>query len=166
MQSIYHIILIVHIISGFLGLVSGTAALSLTSKIKLHKKIGQLFFYSMLFVFLTSTAMCYLKTNVFLLLVGFFSFYMACTGYRVLAHKKLATLAYAPLLKDKIIFLFGFLSGISICVLGFLILKNNSGFAVVCFFFGLISIFLALNDIQKFYKTPLKLRSYQLDLGP
>ena len=158
-MKIYTILLFIHIVAGAIGLIGGTYIMFAKKGTKIHKSAGKIFFYSMVFIFLTCCAMCYLKTNYFLLLVGFFSFYMACTGYRVLAHKKLAAAKYSPFILDKLIFLFGFLSGISIIILGFSILKPNFGFAIVCFFFGKLSIFLSVNDMMKFYRTPIK-RNY------
>ena len=149
--TLYNIILIVHIISGFLGLVCGTIAIMQTNFIKTHKKAGKIFIYAMFFIFITSSMMCYLKTNIFLLLVGFFSFYLACTGYRSLQLKSIYKNNLKPQFIDYAIAITGVLAGISIYILAYLYFANASNFGFVCVVFGSVSMFLGVLDIRKFY---------------
>ncbi len=149
----YNIVLIVHVISGFLGLLCGTIAFTRTNFIKIHKKAGKIFFYAMVFIFMTSTIMCYLKTNIFLLLVGFFSFYLASTGYRTLQLKSIYKNNLKPQFIDYAISTVGILAGISIYILAYFYFANASNFGFVCVVFGSVSLFLGILDIRKFHIT-------------
>ena len=149
--TIYNFVLYVHIISGFLGLLCGTIAIMKTNFIKTHKKAGKIFFYAMVFIFITSTIMCFLKTNVFLLLVGFFSFYLACTGYRALQLKAIYKNNLKPQFIDYAISITGILAGISIYILAYFLFIQGSNFGFVCVMLGSVSLFLGILDIRKFY---------------
>ena len=148
--TIYNLVLIVHISSGFLGLLCGTIAIMKTHFIKIHKKAGIIFFYAMVFIFTTSTIMCFLKTNIFLLLVGFFSFYLACTGYRVLQLKSIYKNNLKPQFIDYAIAITGIVAGISIYILAYLLFIQGSNFGFVCVMLGSVSLFLGILDIRKF----------------
>lgn len=151
--TIYTAVLIIHIISGFLGLLSGTIAIMKTNSIKTHKRVGKIFFYAMVSIFVTCTIMCFMKTNIFLLLVGFFSFYLACTGYRVLQLKTIYEDNLKPKFIDYLISIIGILAGIAIFILAYLLFKSGNNFGFVCLFFGSISLFFGITDLRKFYIT-------------
>ena len=151
--TIYTAVLIIHIISGFLGLLFGTIAMIKTNTIKTHKKVGKVFFYAMAFIFITSTIMCIMKTNIFLLLVGFFSFYLACTGYRVLQLKTIYKNNLKPKFIDYLISMVGIFAGIAIFILAYFLFKSANNFGFVCLFFGSISLLFGITDLRKFYIT-------------
>lgn len=149
--TLYNLVLIVHIFSGFLGLLCGTIAIMKTNFTKIHKKAGKTFFYAMLFIFITSTIMCFLKTNIFLFLVGFFSFFLACTGYRVLQLKSIYNNNLKPQFIDFAIAITGILAGISIYVLAYFLFVKENNFGFVCLVIGSVSFILGILDIRKFY---------------
>lgn len=149
--TFYTFVLILHICSGFLGLVSGTIAMLKTNNICTHKKVGKVFFYAMVFIFLTSTIMCFLKPNVFLLLVGFFSFYLTCTGYRILQLKNIYKYQLQPTFIDYLISFIGIISGVAILFLSVYLFQKQNNFGFVCLFFGFVSLFLGYKDLKKFY---------------
>ncbi|MCL6461796.1 MAG: hypothetical protein I4O51_07990 [Flavobacterium micromati] len=151
--TIYTLVLIIHIISGFAGLASGTVAISKTNSIKTHKIAGKVFFYAMLFIFITSTLMCLMKTNHFLLLIGFFSFYLTCTGLRILQLKSSTKNKLEPTFVDYVISITGISVGILILIFAYLLFQSNNNFGIVSLFFGSISIFLGVSDGRKFSKT-------------
>ena len=151
--TIYTLVLIIHIISGFTGLVSGTVAISKTNSLKTHKIAGKVFFYAMLFIFITSTLMCLMKTNHFLLLIGFFSFYLTCTGLRILQLKSGTKNKLEPTFVDYVISITGISVGILILIFAYFLFQSNNNFGIVSLFFGSISIFLGVSDGRKFTKT-------------
>ena len=67
-------------------------------------------------VFVTSIYMSIVKDNIFLLLVGFFSFYLASTGYRILYLKKLGLQPIAPQAVDYLIGLLVLWPGFACCL--------------------------------------------------
>jgi hypothetical protein len=151
---IFNIILAIHIASGTIGLLSGTIAMSLKKAGKLHKVIGKIFFYAMAGVFLTSVYMSIVKNNLFLLMVGFFSFYTAATGYRILFLKKLGIQKIAPKFIDYVIGYTGLLAGLAMLVITVLIFMRGNMFGFVTLTFGCISIWMAYKDLTKFKYPP------------
>ncbi len=152
--TIFLIALVLHIISGSLGLITGTIGMMSTKAGKLHRQVGKIFFYAMAGVFVTSIYMSIAKDNIFLLLIGFFSFYLVSTGYRILYLKKLAVQPIAPRAIDYLIGLTGIVAGI--CMLsyaGYLFLHSNQ-FGIVIFSFGCLAFWLGFKDLRKFWVRP------------
>ncbi|WP_340104867.1 hypothetical protein [Rhodohalobacter sp. 8-1] len=82
---IFTTLLIIHITSGSLALLGALGVAS--TKIfdvrhKWHLNAGRLFFSGMTLVFVTTLPMTLIKPNLFLFLIGIFSFYLAWTGWR------------------------------------------------------------------------------------
>jgi uncharacterized membrane protein len=152
--SIFNLVLILHIISGTIGLLSGTVAMSLKKTGKLHKTIGKTFFYAMAFVFVTSLYMSIIKNNLFLLMVGFFSFYTAATGYRILFLKKLGQQKITPKFIDYVIGFTGLLAGIIMLVITVLIFMKGNMFGMVTLTFGGLSTWMGYKDFAKFKYPP------------
>src|SRR5215831_12712253 len=89
MKTALSIALIIHIISGLIALTTGFIAMMTTKGGKRHRSVGKIFFYAMTGVFITATFISIGKNLVFLFMVGFFSYYLACAGYRRIHLKKL-----------------------------------------------------------------------------
>jgi hypothetical protein len=78
-------LLILHIISGAIALISGLGASMIKQmnwKHQWHKRLGNSFFYGMLGIFLTAVPLSLMSGNIFLLLISLFTFYFAYTGWR------------------------------------------------------------------------------------
>ena len=103
--SLFSCILIVHIAGGTIGLVTGLIGMISPKGKKLHRGAGKIFFLAMALIFVSSIYMSVVKQNWFLFFIGFFSFYLAATGYRILALKteleKFKAAARATAIKDK-----------------------------------------------------------------
>jgi len=81
--------LILHIIAGFIALVSGAAAI-LSAKGKIfHRKAGRLYFWAMTIVFVTALIIAGFQFNRFLFMIGFLSYYAVFAGVRSIKLKKL-----------------------------------------------------------------------------
>jgi uncharacterized membrane protein len=152
--SIFDLVLILHIISGTIGLLSGTIAMVLKKTGKVHKTIGKIFFYAMVGVFVTSVYMSIAKNNLFLLMVGFFSFYSAATGYRILYLKKIGQIKIAPKFIDYAIGFTGLLAGLAMLVITVLVFIKGNMFGFVTLTFGGISIWMGYEDFTKFIYPP------------
>jgi len=83
------ILKIIHVVAGTSALLSGALAIALRNKVKYHRVVGRVYFWSMLVVFLTSVYIGLARMNLFLICVGFFTFYMCVTAYRSLKLKKI-----------------------------------------------------------------------------
>jgi len=81
----YSALLAVHVVAGFISLVSGFASAA-TKGLPIdhawHKRFGNCFFFGMCAVFATALPMTILLPDVVLLLVALASFYLAATGWR------------------------------------------------------------------------------------
>ncbi|MEL6923198.1 MAG: hypothetical protein AAFO94_04050 [Bacteroidota bacterium] len=89
MENLHSILLVSHIATGFMALASGIIPMVAKKGGKLHRLTGQLFFWSMFWVFLSSViSFFFFRGNFFLLVIGIFSFHMCFTGYRILYRRK------------------------------------------------------------------------------
>ena len=148
---IFKIVLILHISCGTIGLICGSVAMFSNKTKKNHKKNGKAFFYAMLGIFVSSIYMSIVTNNFFLLLIGFFSFYLAATGYRILFLKKLATTSIQPNWVDYILGAAGLLAGFFLIGLSIYLVMHKNMFATVTLTFGALSLFLTYADYKKFY---------------
>jgi len=75
-------ILIVHILAGALALGMAGTAIGTTKGGIWHRRAGNTYVLSMLVVTLTTFALVSIRPNLFLLVIGIFSFYLVFTGWR------------------------------------------------------------------------------------
>lgn len=127
--------LIIHIVSGFLALGTGLAALLARKGQRVHRLSGRTFFYLMLTVAFSALVISTIRLNVFLLLIAGFAFYQNVNGYRAIRNKTLR-----PNWLDWSITGTGLVTGI------FMLLTMNP----VLLVFGGISLFLVAGDIRTY----------------
>jgi len=80
-QTLFYILLAIHIAAGTVNLLTGIMVIVLRKGGRTHKRLGKVFFYAMLVVAASATAMALIHPNSFLLSIGLFSAYLAYTGY-------------------------------------------------------------------------------------
>jgi len=78
-----------HIFAGVISLVVAPVALVVVKGGAAHRLWGKIFFWCMAWIFVSATIMALDKGNMFLLLIGVFSFYNVWSGYRALYLKQL-----------------------------------------------------------------------------
>jgi len=135
MKLFYEIALVIHIISGFSALVAGLLAIISKKGKNLHLKTGSAFYYSMLLVAVTSVSISILKSNMFLLHIGIFSFFMVYSGHQSIKNKSLK-----PGLIDWVVFI------IAVVNSAFMIYSLQ----VILIVFGGIGLSLAITDLRIF----------------
>lgn len=149
---IYQPILILHIIAGFLALVTGLIAMAVRKKGgKLHNRTGILFYWSMFVVFVSTVIFFVLDPlslkYQFFLTIGIVSFYPAWSGKRVLSMKK----GVIPKWYD-ITAAFGIgISGIIMVaygIYGFTANVNFDGLEILFLIFGGVSLSNAYGDLK------------------
>jgi uncharacterized membrane protein len=141
-------VLPLHVVLGFLSLITGLLVFLLKKGTSNHIQIGKVYFIAMLGVFLTSIWVSVLKGNLFLLLIGFFSFYLVHSGIRVNRFRKSGDVK----LIDKIFTLFYglcFLSMIGLALYGFF--YGNRAMGIVLSVFGGIGLLLIKNEVRYYY---------------
>ena len=89
MQTIAYTLLILHIIAGMTCLFAGIMAIATKKGGKFHAISGNTYFYAMFTVIVTALILAFYRSNIFLLLIASFSFYMTWAGVRSIRNKSL-----------------------------------------------------------------------------
>ena len=145
--------LAIHIAGGTIALLSGLVAMLTLKGSKIHRLAGKIYFCGMTAVFVGAVIVAIGHRKDFLLMVGFFSYYMTVRGYRILFLKKLHHGQKASALDWFIIFV----SALFILALlgwGLWGMTKGNGMAIVAFSFGAIGTSLLIGDVRKFISPP------------
>jgi uncharacterized membrane protein len=86
-MDFFNILIIAHIAGGGVSLLIGTVVLFLKKGTRLHKLLGNIFYYGLLLASLVALPMSYLHTNYFLFIIGVFTAYMLISGRRYMVTK-------------------------------------------------------------------------------
>ncbi|WP_202702019.1 DUF2306 domain-containing protein [Flavobacterium sp. UGB4466] len=160
-EQLIQILIYFHALLGAIALVSGFISLVSQKGKNTHKKLGKLFYYTMLLSAISAMIISVLPQHQspFLFSIGIFSSYFVLTGYRALRFKK----SDVNLKNDKII------SGIMLVTGLVMILYNpliNQSINIVLTAFGLVGLFFSSRDLMLFKnKTRLKTVWLKLHLG-
>lgn len=139
-MSLIAVARIIHIIAGTVSLLCGLGAIVFRKKIKFHRPFGKVYFWSMTIIFFSSIIMSVYKSNLFLLCVGFFTYYSCITALRSLKLKKLH-LDQKPLPFDWFLEIVFGLAHVSFISLGiYFMINGNIGAGIVSLVFGIIGI--------------------------
>lgn len=160
METIFTILLIIHIIAGSIGLLTGTINIIKKKGDKAHKSVGKFFFYSMLINGFAGFIMSLIHRNDFLLIVAVFSIYMVATGQRFLSLKQLNN-EQKPKAIDWILTYTMLVFAFLFITYGSYLLINKVNFGIVLLVFGVVSCLMAIKDI-KVYKGNIKEKNYWL----
>ncbi|THU40672.1 hypothetical protein FAM09_00730 [Niastella caeni] len=153
MTSLLKIMLILHIISGFISLACGLISMLNKKGARQHRLTGKIFFAGMTGVFITATFISIAKNIPFLFMVGFFSYYLACSGYRVLYLKKVHA-QQQPAFLDWTINIIGIVSGLALVAFSYVWFTQRGMWGAVPLLFGLTCLISGFKDIRLFYKRP------------
>lgn len=151
-KTIFQSALFLHVIAGTLALASGLVAMAYGKKGgKVHNFSGQIFYWAMFFVFITTILFFVLYPEQlkyqFFLTIGIVSFYPNWSGKRMLSMKK----GLVPIWYDK---LGGFLIGLSGIVMiaygvyGLLNPLKFGGLQYLFLVFGLVSLLNSYGDLK------------------
>jgi uncharacterized membrane protein len=160
MDNLFRFFLIIHILAGTIGLLSGTINIIRKKGDKKHKLIGKIFLYGMLTVGLSAFVLSIMHKNYFLFIVGVFTFYMAATGDRYLSLKQLRT-TQKPKLIDWVLTIFMLLFGVAFIGFGIYHLAKSENFGIVFIVFGFLGLRMVGKDIKN-YKGKAEISNYWL----
>ncbi len=160
LELIFKILLVIHIIAGSVGLITGTINIARKKGDKLHKNVGLFFLYGMLINGFAGLLMTLIHSNPFLFIVGIFSIYMAATGQRYLSLKGLLKGEKAKNI-DWILSSTMLLFGIGFVIYGILLLVSSNNFGIVLLVFGFISISMVYQDFKN-YKGQNSIKNFWL----
>lgn len=82
MEFFVDALLVIHVLAGIVGLATALIAASNRKGSKIHRRVGTVFFWSMVVIGATAIPVTFFRPNPFLFFIALFSFYMAFAGYR------------------------------------------------------------------------------------
>ena len=140
-----NIVLLIHILAGVGALISAAIAISARKGRRVHSLSGLTYFWCMALIFVTALIMAIAKGNIFLLLIGVFSFYMAFAGMRF-AHNRTGIAHTVDWLAIGLLIL----SGVGMLLLaGFFFIHNDSQYVTLTVFGG-IALGLGWSDFKSY----------------
>ena len=154
MEITLKILLIIHIIAGFLSLVTAPVAMAVQKGGNAHRKWGKVYFYGMTIVTITAILISSMKYIPFLLMLSIFSYYSIIKGYRALYLKEMYR-GQKPALIDWIAAIATAIFSSGLLIWGLIIITEGHNFGWVALVFGLIGVSNIYTDIKK-YKNPPK----------
>lgn len=161
MEKFYDVLLAIHVIAGFIGLISGMLNMSMKKGGKPHRIVGRFFVAGMMTSSIIALVMASIKTNYFLFVVGVFTIYLVGTGNRYI-YLKLLGKSQKPKIIDWVLTVGMFLMGIAFIVLGTTLLKNdNNSFGIVPIVFAFIGFGSVREDILN-YRGRIKTKQFWL----
>ena len=150
MNGVFRAALSIHILFGSVALFVAPAAM-LTGKGGLwHRRWGKIFFWSITGVAVTAVVMSFIRSGLFFLLVAWFSFYLALTGYRILDRK---TAQQRPGKLDWTAASTMLLGSLALLAYGVYLMVTSS-FGIVAIVFGVIGFLFGISDLRDFIYPP------------
>lgn len=160
MEALFTIFLILHILGGSTGLITGTINLVRRKGDRKHKQIGKIFTYAMLTTGFSALILSILHPSHFLFIVGVFTIYLVATGNRYI-YLKLLGYDQKPKKLDWIITISMLVVGLVFIGLGIRQLLIQNYFGIVFIVFGGLGLFFIRTDIAN-YKGRLQAKNYWL----
>jgi uncharacterized membrane protein len=152
-EKILSLMLVLHIAGGTIALISGLVAMLTAKGSKLHRLAGKIYFNGMTAVFVGALILAIGHHKDFLLMVGFFSYYLTVRGYRVLFLKKLSQ-GQKPVLIDWAIISVSAIFIIALFGWGIWALTLGVGMGVTGIVFGTIGSVFLFQDVKSFIRPP------------
>lgn len=144
-------VLYLHIMAGFTALCAAGAALGTAKGAAWHRRAGKTYVLAMLGVTLTTLALIVVRPNLFLLVIGLFSFYLVFTGWRAGVQRD-----GRPRWPDHLAGAAMALTGATMLALGAMQLFAAGGSQpVILLVFGSIGLTLALSDWRDWQRGPI-----------
>lgn len=153
-MSILDVLKPIHIIAGSLTLLSGLIAITSKKGQSIHRKSGQVFFWSM-----TVTTILGLNAGIFrpnyqiFIPIAIISFYQAASGYRILFIKTLHN-GQKPAFFDWALTIGMLLTSLVFVFLGIEQLSSDFFYSIVLFSFSTIGIYCCAVDLFNYLKKP------------
>jgi uncharacterized membrane protein len=149
MEQLFTIILILHIIGGGVGLLTGTYNILRVKGGKTHRRVGQVFVYAMVTAGSTSLLLAVLHPNYFLFMIGIFTLYMVGTGYRYM-RMRLPGSDKQPAMVDWLLAITMGIAGLLFVGLGIRSVFQGQLFGLVFMTFGFFGLVFVRQDINNF----------------
>lgn len=152
--QVYNVLLVIHIVAGVAALLSLFVAVYsklIQNRHSLHLLSGRVFAIGMTAVFITTIPLTILRPNLFLLVIGIFSFYMTFHGWRMAVNRKGAP-GFWDLRGAEIMML----TSVVMIGIGLYQIYHNNDSGIMLTVFGGIGGYLAVENLLAFRKGTLK----------
>ena len=136
-------LLAIHILAGTIALLCAALAVSSEKGKKFHVFSGRTYFWCMVGIFLTAIPMSIINSNIFLLLIAIFSFYLAFAGMRFAKNRKGTATTI-----DWIAVSLMILSGLGMWALSIIYFINDNSQYITVLVFGFIALALGYGDYR------------------
>lgn len=156
-MNIFKILMALHIAGGGLSLLLGGYIMLTKKGGRIHKLLGNIYFYAMLLASMMALPMACMHPNYFLFIIGIFTSYMLISGKRYLTIRKLSDVKKMDWFLAVVMLVFGFL----FIALGIYNIVSGNYFGTVFLVFGAISILFVYQDYQNF-KGKSNIRNFWL----
>lgn len=144
---LFKIILILHIISGSIGLLLGTLILIRRKGDQLHRNTGRIFTVAMVSTGLCALYLSAVHPNLFLFIVGVFTIYLSISGYRMVQLKKVHE-GQKPQPFDTILTFAMVICSLIFFYIAYKYLVSKEVFGLVFALFGLVSLRLCYTEYK------------------
>lgn len=88
MEALFKFLIFSHVAGGIISLLTAPVAMSVAKGGNAHRITGKIFFWSMIYIFITAVILGIAHARIFLLMVSVLSFYLVYSGYRTLYQKQ------------------------------------------------------------------------------
>jgi uncharacterized membrane protein len=157
-MTAFNFILILHVIFGIIAFVAAPGAMMTKKGSLWHKRFGSAFFYAMMAVAASAFILWTLGSQLFLMLLAVFSFYLAFSGYRAVKIKN------GPAEKiDWSVAGAALVAGISLVVLGALNLFRGESFGYVTLALGAGCAVSAARDLWRFARPVIDKQAWLIN---
>ena len=131
-------LLVTHIVSGLIGLLSGLVILILKKGDSRHKTLGKVFLYAMMLSAIVGLVLSHLRSSIFFFVIGVFTIYLVGTGSRYIYLKLKGNDTASPKLLDWLLTILMLLSGLFMVFIGIKnIIGGNNGGIILTIFGGI-----------------------------
>ena len=152
-------ILFVHVLFGVIALLSAFIAASNKKGSLVHRRIGRIFFWSMLGVAVTAIPVTFINPNPFLFFIAIFSFYMAFVGYRIGKPR------YQPTKLDQLAPYLMLVSVFSMYGYGAMMISSADALGWALIAFGTIGLVNAIEDLRELNRNSSHKRKIEVHLS-
>jgi len=151
---IYSTLLVIHIIAGFTAIFGAAGAITTKTLIPNHSWhicFGRAFFYGMVLVFLTTLPMTIIRPNLFLLLIGIFSIYLAWSGWRMAVNR-------TGIAKGRDLMAILIMACAAFMMIGWggFLVFTGDGNGITLIVFGAIGSIFSISDFRQYTLGPVK----------
>jgi len=153
LRMLFRTLLYIHIVSGSIGLLTGSINMVRRKGDRLHKRLGTYFYFGMVTAAAVSLILAFIRPNTFLFIVGVFTLYMTYTGIRFLKVKQ------SPFQwTDKLVTVIMAVAGFSFIIYGTILLSDGfelsqDWLSIVLIVFGIISTGYVIQDVQYLWRN-------------